>query len=234
MKRNPPAAVAAPPAVFPGIACVSAALAAAVAVAAPAHAATLEVEPSTVAVEREGVTGAGWAVVSGEDGARRVTLHYPNHPDDFGASSGTGTAHSFDDGVTWSAGEDDWPLADAVDLWQTRLDGGSLLAFGIRWLPDPARRREIDPSEVPGDAFRIALSRNGREWAEEASVIECPPEIGVLARPLPRIFSDGGGSLFMPAYAWRRGGNCALLLESGNGGRLWRVRSLIATAVAMS
>lgn len=194
---------------------------------------TVVVAPSSLAVEREGITGAGWAVVAGEGDSRRVTLHYPNHPDDFGASTGTGTAHSSDDGLTWTAGEDEWPLEKTVDLWQARPSSGDRLAFGIRWLPDPARRREIEPGDVPADAFRIAFSKDGREWTDEEAVIECPPEIGVIARPLPRIFEDESGTLFMPAYAWSRSGNRSLLLASGDRGRLWKVRSVVTTSAAM-
>lgn len=194
---------------------------------------TVEVAPSSLAVQREGITGAGWAAVAGEGDSRRITLFYPNHPDDFGASTGTGTAHSSDDGITWTAGEDEWPLEKTVDLWQSRLKNGDRLAFGIRWLPDPARRREIEPGDVPTDAYRIAFSKDGREWAEEEAVIECPPEIGVIARPLPRLFEDENGTLFMPAYAWSKSGNRSLLLASGDRGRHWKVRSVVTTSAAM-
>jgi len=37
----------------------------------------------------------------------------------------------------------------------------------------------------------------------------------------------------MPAYAWKKTGNKVVLLHSGDGGRVWQVRSLITTTIAM-
>jgi hypothetical protein len=64
-------------------------------------------------------------------------------------------------------------------------------------------------------------------------VLDCPPEYGVIARPLPHIFEDERGALLMPAYAWGRHGNHALLLTSADRGRHWSVLSSITTAAAM-
>jgi pimeloyl-ACP methyl ester carboxylesterase len=195
----------------------------------------LAVAPVATVVEREGITGSGTPVAAGEGADRRFTVLYPNHPDDFGGSAGTGTSHSTDGGLTWTPGPDDWPLPKMVDLWQDRLGNGDVIAFGIRWLPDPKRRGEIAAAEVPPDAYRMALSRDhGRTWQEQNAVIDCPPEMGVIARPLFHVFEDGGGALHMPAYAWGRAGNHALLLRSEDGGRRWGVRSSITTAAAIA
>ncbi len=183
------------------------------------------------AVERPGITGAGWAVVAGDDSGRRVILTYPNHPDDFGGSAGTGTAISEDGGQTWKSGPDDWPIAKTVDLWMDRLGDGTLAAFGIRWLPDPAKRGQQTAADVPDDAFAIATSKDaGRTWTTENARIECPPELGIIARPLPHLIEDGQGAWLMPAYAWSKSGSRALLLRSENRGRDWRVLSTIAPA----
>jgi hypothetical protein len=192
---------------------------------------SVTVAPSVSAVERPGITGAGWAVVVGDASARRVILTYPNHPDDFGGSAGTGTAISEDGGQTWKAGSDDWPIAKPMDLWMDRLSDGTLVAFGIRWLPDPGKRGQQTAADVPGDALAIATSKDaGRTWTTENAHIECPPELGITARPLPHLIEDGQGAWLMPAYAWSKGGNRALLLRSENRGRDWRVLSTIATA----
>lgn len=185
------------------------------------------------AVEREGITGAGRAVVSGAGASRRVTLHYSTHPDDFGRSTGMGTAISLDGGRTWEAGADDWPLPDMVALWQDRLRDGTLLAFGIHWLPDPAKRRETTSAEVPDDAYLVGFSADGRKWETQPAVIEFPPELGVVARPLPDIFEDADGTLYMPAYSWGRTGNRSVLLRSEDGGRRWELHAVVTTAVAM-
>lgn len=195
--------------------------------------ALIEVAPAVPAVEREGITGAGWAVASGKGDAARITLHYPDHPDDFGGSAGTGTAVSEDGGRTWLPGSGDWPLAGMVDLWQDRLRDGRLVALGIRWLPDPKRRGEITAAEVPDDAWKIATSTDGKEWSIRNAVIDCPEEYGVVARPLPRLFEGDDGTLFMPAYAWGKTGNRALLLQSVDGGDRWTVRSVITSAADM-
>lgn len=192
---------------------------------------TVTMSPASTVVQREGITGAGQVVM---DAAGRLTVHYPNHPDDFGGSAGTGTSHSSDGGLTWTQGPDDWPMPQMVDLWQDRLPGGEVLAFGIRWTPDPKKRGEVTAREVPSDAWSLATTGDaGRTWTVVPAVIDCPAEFGVIARPLPHIFEDKSGALLMPAYAWGRGGNHALLLTSPDRGRHWRVLSSITTAAAM-
>jgi len=188
------------------------------------------VQPRISVVEREGITGAG-QIVAAED---RLLMFYPNHPDDFGGSGGTGASVSEDDGATWVAQPDDWPLAKMVDLWADRLRDGSLLAFGIRWVPDPKKRGEMTAKDVPADAYQIAISKDqGHTWQPETAVIECPAEFGVIARPLPHTFEDEKGALFMPAYAWGKQGNHALLLTSVDRGKRWTVLSSITTAAVM-
>ena len=192
--------------------------------------AELLVQPRASVVEREGITGAGQVVAAGS----RLLMFYPNHPDDFGGSGGTGASVSEDGGATWKAQPDDWPMAKMVDLWAHRLRNGDLLAFGIRWVPDPKKRGEMTARDVPADAYQIAISKDeGRIWHSETAVIECPPEFGVIARPLPHAFEDEKGALFMPAYAWGKHGNHALLLTSVDRGRRWTVLSSITTAAAM-
>lgn len=192
----------------------------------------LLVEPAVIAVQRAGITGAGFAVTSAD--GRRVTLHYPNHPDDFGGSAGTGTAVSEDGGLTWNAGADDWPIVRSVDLWQERLGDGSYVALGIRWLPDSQRRRELTAADMPADPWRIAWSRDGREWmTAEAAVTLTDPSL-TIARPLPHIIELSNKLWLMPAYAWSKTGHRTMLLGSDDRGRRWRVHSTIATASAMS
>jgi hypothetical protein len=193
-------------------------------------AAELLVQPRVSVVEREGITGAGQVVAAGS----RLLMFYPNHPDDFGGSGGTGASVSEDGGATWKAQPDDWPMAKMVDLWADKLRDGSLLAFGIRWVPDPKKRGEMTAKDVPADAYQIAISKDeGRTWQPQTAVIECPAEFGVIARPLPHTFEDDKGALFMPAYAWGKHGNHALLLTSVDRGRRWTVLSSITTAAAM-
>jgi len=201
----------------------------------PVHAAEplIEVAPAVLAVERDGITGAGWAVASGEGDTARITLHYPDHPDDFGGSAGTGTAISLDGGQIWASGTGDWPLPGMVDLWQDRLRDGGFVALGIRWLPDPKRRGEITASEVPPDAWKIAFSANGKDWTVDNATIDCPDEYGLVARPLPRFLEGSDDTLLMPAYAWGKTGNRSLLLQSTDGGRRWSVRSVITSAAEM-
>ncbi|OYW30480.1 MAG: hypothetical protein B7Z47_03530 [Chthoniobacter sp. 12-60-6] len=187
--------------------------------------------PAVSAVERAGITGAGWAVVTGDVQARKVTLTYPNHPDDFGGTAGTGTSHSGDGGKTWTQGPDDWPIPKSIDLWQDRLSDGSLVAFGICWAPDPKKRGEQTSADVPADAYAISVSKDqGRTWSTSAATLHCPPEIGIIARPLPHLFEDGQGAWLMPAYAWGKRGTRALLLRSLDRGRNWSVLSTIVTA----
>lgn len=193
-------------------------------------AAELLVQPRVSVVEREGITGAGQVVAAGS----RLLIFYPNHPDDFGGSGGTGASVSEDGGATWKAQPDDWPMAKMVDLWADRLRNGDLLAFGIRWVPDPKKRGEMTAKDVPADAYQIAISKDeGHTWQAQTAVIECPAEFGVIARPLPHVFEDKKGALFMPAYAWGKYGNHALLLTSVDRGRRWTVLSSITTAAAM-
>ncbi|WP_395745143.1 sialidase family protein [Prosthecobacter sp.] len=190
--------------------------------------------PAATVVERAGITGAGWAVVAGEAGASRVTLVYPNHPDDFGGTAGTGASHSADGGRTWTQGPDDWPVAKCIDLWQDRMKDGSLAAFGIRWVPDPKKRGEQTGADVPADAYAIAVSKDqGRTWSTGVATLHCPPEMGIIARPLPHLLEDGKGAWLMPAYAWGKTGTRALLLRSADHGRNWSVLSTITTAAEM-
>lgn len=192
----------------------------------------VKIAPVSVAVKRDGITGAGRAVVAGD--GRHVTLHYPNHPDDFGGSGGTGTALSSDGGITWSAGADDWPMPKMVDLWQDRLRDDSHVAFGIRWTPDPKKRGTQTAADVPADAYSLAISKDaGRTWSHSSATLRCPPEIGIIARPLPRIFEDRKGTWLMPAYAWGKTGTRALLLRSLDQGRTWDMLSVITSAAAI-
>jgi hypothetical protein len=125
-------------------------------------------------------------------------------------------------------------MAKMVDLWANKLRDGSLLAFGLRWVPDPKKRGEMTAKDVPADAYQIAISKDqGRTWQAQTAVIECPAEFGVIARPLPHTFEDEKGALFMPAYAWGKHGNHALLLTSVDRGRRWTVLSSITMAAAM-
>jgi hypothetical protein len=188
------------------------------------------VRPRVTVVQREGITGGGYPVIAGD----RLLDFYPNHPDDFGGSGGIGSAISTDGGLTWAKGRDNWPMAGMIDLWAERLSDGNLFAFGIKWVPDPKSRRDAKLPDVPADAYQIAISSDrGQSWKLERATIECPPEIGGIARPLPHIIEDEGGLLLMPAYTWSKRGNKVVLLQSEDGGRLWKVRSVITTAVAM-
>jgi len=101
-------------------------------------------------------------------------------------------------------------------------------------VPDPAKRREAILPDVPADAYQIAISRDrGQSWSLAQARIECPPEVGVIARPLAHIVERENDLLLMPAYAWSKRGNKVVLLQSEDGGRVWKVRSVITTAVAM-
>ena len=101
-------------------------------------------------------------------------------------------------------------------------------------MPDPKKRGEITAQDVPGNAYEIAITKDqGRTWQTETARIECPAQFGVIARPLPHVFEDEKGALFMPAYAWGKHGNHALLLTSADRGRHWTVLSSITTAAAM-
>lgn len=199
--------------------------------AAEASGPQVVVSPEVVAVKRPGITGAGFAVAA-PDG-KRVTLHFPNHPDDFGGSAGTGTAISADGGMTWSDGADDWPIAKSVDLWQDRLRDGSFVALEIHWLPDPKLRGQIEAKDAPANPWSLATSKDGQQWETFGVTIQTPPEVGVIARPLPHIIEDDRSGWLMPAYAWGKTGNRAVLLKSEDRGRNWSVLSTITTAAAM-
>ncbi len=195
-----------------------------------AHAQMPLVLPRVSVIEREGITGAGQVVQAG----KRLLVLYPNHPDDFGGSGGSGASVSEDGGATWQAQPDDWPLGKTVDVWADRLRNGDLIAIGLNWAPDPKKRGELTAKDVPADAYMLGLSTDGGlNWHKERMVIECPAEFGIIARPLPHVFEDEGGVLFMPAYAWGKSGNHALLLQSKDRGRRWSVLSSITTAAAM-
>ena len=199
-------------------------------ITAAAHAQNPLVLPRAVVIQREGITGAGQVVQTGQ----RLLLFYPNHPDDFGGSGGSGATVSEDGGATWQTQPDDWPLGKTIDVWADRLRNGDLIAIGLKWAPDPKRRGELSAKDVPADAYQLGTSTDGgRTWREEPMVIEHPAEFGIIARPLPHVFENERGILFMPAYAWGKTGNHALLLHSKDRGRHWSVLSSITTAAAM-
>ncbi|MBC8291236.1 MAG: exo-alpha-sialidase [Planctomycetes bacterium] len=101
-------------------------------------------------------------------------------------------------------------------------------------MPAPESRRDPELPHVPDDAYQIAISKDdGKSWKLERATIECPPEIGGIARPLAHIIEHENGMLLMPAYAWKKAGNKIVLLESEDGGRVWKVRSVITTSLAM-
>lgn len=198
----------------------------------PVAAADMEVvvSPRVTLAARPGITGAGSVVKAGD----RALSFFPDHPDDFGGSKGMASAISQDGGLTWTKGPDNWPMPGMVSLWADRLKSGDLLAFGIHWLPDPAKRRDPNPQRAPDDAYQIGISKDGgRNWNVVRATIDCPPEVGYIARPLPHIIEDENGRLLMPAYTWSNRGNKVALLQSDNGGRHWKFRSVITTAVAM-
>lgn len=185
---------------------------------------TFTMAPRVAAVERDGVTGGG-TPVAGDD---RAMLFYPNHPDDFGGTNGSGTSVAEDGGRTWKPFTDDWPIAKTVDLWADRLRSGGWIAFGLHWVPDAKTSGPLGPKDVPHDAFTIAWSRDeGRTWRQERAVIDYGAEIGIVARPLPHIFEAADDTLLMPAYAWAKTGSSMLLLASADRGRRWTVRSVI-------
>lgn len=189
------------------------------------------VSPAVIAVRRNGITGAGFAVAS-RDG-RRVTLHFPTHADDFGKSVGTGTAVSTDGGNTWSTGRDDWPVAKSVGVWQERVRDGRFVALGIRWLPDPAKRRQIETLDIPRSPWRMATSKNGEQWQTFDARVNVPPDVGVIARPLPHILEYANGQWLMPAYSWSPTGNRAVLLKSDDDGRNWSLHATIVKATTI-
>ena len=197
------------------------------------QAAELEVivTPRATVVDREGITGGGQTVHIDD----HILITYTNHPDDFGGSFGTGSAWSTDNGQTWKQAKDNWPIPKTVSLWTDKLTNGDLLAMGIAWVPDPKKRRDATLPKAPADAYQIALSKDkGKNWTVTRATIDCPPEIGIIARPLPHIFEAKDGTLLMPAYAWSKKGNSYILLHSKNRGQHWEVRSVITTPTAIN
>ena len=188
------------------------------------------VSPRATVVQRVGITGGGYPVVAGD----RLLNFYPNHPDDYGITNGIGLAISSDGGLNWTKGRDNWPMAKMVDVWAQRFQNGDLFAFGIKWVPAPESRRDAKLPDVPADAYQIAISKDdGKSWKLERARIDCPPEFGGIARPLAHIIEHQNGMLLMPAYVWKKTGNKVVLLQSEDGGRVWKVRSLITTTLAM-
>ena len=186
--------------------------------------------PRVTVVQRVGITGGGYPVIAGD----RILNFYPNHPDDYGITSGIGSAISTDGGLSWTKGRDNWPMTKMVDLWAQRFKNGDLFAFGIKWVPPPESRRDAKLPDVPADAYQIGISKDGgKSWKLERSRIDCPPELGGIARPLAHIIERENGMLLMPAYVWKKSGNKVVLLQSEDGGRVWKVRSVITTSLAM-
>jgi hypothetical protein len=192
---------------------------------------SLRVAPPVPAVQRKGITGAGFAFAGPEPG--HVTLFYPNHPDDFGGSAGTGTAVSTDGGATWSALPDDWPVARCADLWADPVPEGRFAAVGIRWLPDPKKRGQLTAQDVPDAPWTVAISKNGTDWSEAPSACRLDSSEGVVARPMPHLFAAWSGAWLMPAYAWTKTGSKSLLLQSWDEGNHWTERGTIATAAGI-
>ncbi|MGB0578581.1 MAG: sialidase family protein [Limisphaerales bacterium] len=187
------------------------------------------VSPRVTVIEQEGITGGGRPVKAG----RRVLNFFPDHPDDFGGTKGMACTISGDGGLTWTKGPNNWPMPKMVAMWADPLSNGDLLAFGIHWLPDSAKRRDPKPQFPTADAYQMGTSKDGgRTWELERARIYCPPDIGYIARPLPHIIEQDE-LLLMPAYTWSKRGNKVVLLASSDGGRNWNVRSVITTAVAM-
>jgi hypothetical protein len=188
------------------------------------------VSPRATVVQRVGITGGGYPVVAGD----RLLNFYPNHPDDYGITNGIGSAISTDGGVTWTKGCDNWPMSKMVDMWAQRFKNGDLFTFGIKWVPPPESRRDPKLPEVPADAYQIGISQDGgKSWQLERATIDCPPELGGIARPLAHIIEHENDMLFMPAYVWKNTGNKIVLLQSEDRGQAWKIRSVITTSVAM-
>jgi hypothetical protein len=186
------------------------------------------VAPVVTVCERPEITGAGWAVAVDD----RLAHIYPNHPDDWGKSGGTGLSCSDDGGMTWKTGPDNSPFPGMVDMWQDRLRNGDLMTLGIRSVPN--REKVLTAPATATSECLVAISKDrGKTWQAETATLHCPGNLGVIARPLPRIFEDERGALFMPAYSWSKTGNRALLLKSADRGRNWNVASTIADAQAI-
>ena len=68
-------------------------------------------------------------------------------------------------------------------------------------------------------------------WSGPRLIVQ--QNLAVSARPLAHIVEYENNMLLMPAYVWKKAGNKIVLLQSEDGGRAWKVRSLITTSVAM-
>ncbi|MBA4017210.1 MAG: hypothetical protein C0483_08560 [Pirellula sp.] len=194
------------------------------------------VAPMAVVRERPGITGAGWVATVRTDAAADVPhlrLLYPNHPDNWGKSTGTGASISRDGGRSWTAEPDNTPLVDMVDQWTRQLADGSVIAIGIRSVPDPKTRTNVADNGGRAACVVGHSADFGASWKTADCRIECPAALGVIARPLPPILEDASGTLFMPAYAWSSAGSRALLLASEDRGLRWTVRSTIVEAAAI-
>lgn len=199
---------------------------------------TVTIAPMAILRERPGITGAGWGaafdVADGEKRRRQVVAIYPNHPDDWGKTAGTGLSFSWDDGKTWTAGSDNTPIPQMVDLWQDQLSDGTLVSLGIRDLPDPKKPPQPGPDGFFTGTFTIGVSTDGvGSWTTGTATVRSTAEIGPIARPLPRIFLAHDGAWLMPAYSWGPRGSRALLLKSTDRGRNWSVAATVATAEAV-
>jgi hypothetical protein len=208
--------------------------------AEPTFDTTLTITSMAPIVRRDGITGAGWGVShrQGSDPTTSTLLRviYPNHPDDWGKSAGTGSSYSLDGGRTWTADPDNRPIPGMVDMWQDRLSSGELVTFGLRKLPDREKVLATEPTAnlFESGPYPIGLSRDqGKSWNWHEAMIHSSPEHGVIARPLPHILESEQGAWVMPAYAWSRSGHRTLLLRSIDQGRNWSVAGTIATVAAI-
>jgi hypothetical protein len=192
---------------------------------------SVRVSPPVPAVQRKGITGAGFALAG--PGSGQVTLFYPNHPDDFGGSTGTGAAVTNDGGASWSALPDDWPVARCADLWADPVAEGRFAALGIRWLPEPKMRGQLVAKDAPEAPWTVAISADGRHWAETPARCQLESAEGVVARPMPHIFTAWSGAWLMPAYVWTKTGSKAVLLQSWDEGKRWMERSTITTSAGI-
>ena len=123
--------------------------------------------PITTVVERTGITGAGWASVVRVDGQRGIELIYPNHPDDFGATAGTGCSRSTDDGATWT------PTLEHTGGGSMGARGDrTVTVTGLTFIPqDPATVYSVTTSMLPpstttGVATPRVSRDGGATWEE--------------------------------------------------------------------
>jgi len=204
---------------------------------APTSEIDVTVAPMTIVRERPGITGAGWVSpirAKADKDYPRIRLLYPNHSDDWGKSHGTGSSVSLDGGKTWTSEPDNTPLPAMIDQWAQQLSDGSVIVLGIRSLPDPKTRTAPHQPPGAGSAWVIGHSSDhGTSWKIADCSIECPAELGVIARPLPPILEDSDKILYMPAYAWSASGHRALLLTSKDRGNHWTVKSTITDTTAV-